>query len=390
MQFKDIIGQRRLINQLTHVIDQGRVSHAQLFMGNMGYGTLAMAVAYMQYLGCQNRKHFTIDDPDTQLSADSCGECPSCRKISALMHSDLHIIFPNATTKRVDKNPSSAEYRNEFRDYFSSAKGYCSFNGWLQHIGAESKQGIINVRDGRELINELSLKAYESPYKMAIVWLPEKMNTETANKLLKTIEEPSGNSLILLVSEERERLLPTILSRAQIVNIHRIDNDCMASRLAADYPDLPSNTLHSIVLAAEGNYITAREFVDQSEQRGLFADLFVRWMRQLFKLDMARLSQTVDEICTMGQEQQKQFLRYVLEVVRASLVKNLAGADSPYTLSFNDEKFAASFPKMITTLNVEKIEKDINESLYNISRNAYGKINFMSLSFALSKSLKNR
>jgi len=390
MQFKDIIGQRTLINQLTRIIDDGKVSHAQLFVGDMGYGTLALALAYIQYLNCHNRQHFTIDNPDTQLAADSCGECPNCKKINALMHSDLHIIFPNTTTKKVDKNPSSADFYNEFREFFTANKGYCSMDGWFRHLDVEEKQGIINVRDGNSLIRELSLKTYESKYKSAIVWLPEKMNLETANKLLKTIEEPSENTLILLVSEERERLLSTIISRTQPINIRRIDSASLAAHLADEHPDLPSETIEKIASAAEGNYLTANEYINQSEQQKVFAELFVNWMRKLFKLDIASLSKTVDEISGLGREQQKQFLQYVLDVMRACLLKNLTGKESPYTLSFGDEKFANAFPNMITVRNIEKIEKDINESIFNISRNAYGKITFMALSFAISKSLKNR
>ncbi|MBO4741754.1 MAG: hypothetical protein J5605_08985 [Bacteroidales bacterium] len=390
MQFKKIIGQRKLINQLTRVIDEGKVSHAQLFVGNMGYGTLAMAMAYAQYLNCQNRQHFGDEGDGSGLMADSCGECPSCKKISSLMHSDLHIIFPNTSTKNVTKNPSSADFQNEFREYVTANGGYCSFDGWFRHLGVESKQGLINVRDGRDLIRELSLKTYESKYKTAIVWLPEKMNADTANKLLKTIEEPSENTLILLVAEERERLLPTIISRTQPVNLHRIDDQSLYARLSQEHTEIPSETLNDIVVAAEGNYLLANEFVSQSEQRRYFAELFVNWMRKLFKLDIKNLSKTVEEICSLGQEQQKQFLRYVLDVLRACFIKTATGRPSPHMLSFDDEKFANAFPAMITVRNIERLEKDINESLYNISRNAYDKITFMSLSFAISKSLKNK
>lgn len=390
MQFKEIIGQRKLINKLTRIIDDGKVSHAQLFVGNMGYGTLAMAFAYTQYLYCQNRQHFTIDNPETQLAADSCGECPSCKKIKALVHSDLHIVFPNTTTKQISTKPSSDDFQNEFREYFIANKGYCTFNGWFQHLGVESKQGIINVRDGKELIRQLSLKTYESEYKTAIVWLPEKMNLETANKLLKTIEEPSDNTLILLVAEERDRLLSTIISRTQHINIHRLDDRSLADGLRAEYPDVPDSTLDDIVQSAEGNYLLAKDFLEQSELQGRFAELFVNWMRKLFKLDMYSLAKSVDEICSLGQEQQKQFLRYVLDALRACFMKTAAGVVSPYMLSFGDEKFAKAFPQMITVRNIEKLENDINETIINISRNANAKITFMALSFAISKSLKNR
>lgn len=366
------------------------MSHAQLFVGDMGYGTLALAIAYAQYLNCQNRQHYTITDENTELAADSCGECPSCKKFKALVHSDLHMIFPNAATKKVDKNPSSADFMNEFRDFVKENNGYCSLESWFHALGVETKQGIINIRDGKYLIGKLSLMTYESPYKTAIVWLPEKMNGETANKLLKTIEEPTDNTLIMLVAEEREHLLSTILSRTQLINVHRIDDASLSAKLAGDHPELPTDELQKITQAAEGNYLAAKNFLQQSEERKEFAELFVNWMRKLFKLDIKTLSQTIDSISKLGREKQKLFLSYSLDVFRACFLKTSSGIESPYILSFDDEKFSRAFPAMITVNNIEKIENAINESLYNISRNAYDKITFMCLSFALSKSLKNR
>ena len=390
MQFKDIIGQRPLINRLTEVIDSGKVSHAQLFCGRMGYGTLALALAYVQYLNCQNRKHYAEPGTATGLRADSCGECPSCKKIGKMVFSDLHFIFPNAATSKVESKPSSADFYDEFSTFVTENRGYCTTEGWFRYLGVESKQGIINVRDANEIIRLLGLKTYESQYKSAIVWMPEKMNIEASNKLLKTLEEPSSNTLIIMVAENTDRLLSTIVSRTQSVIVHKIDAESLAQALVKSHPELPVETINQAAAAAQGDYLAACEMLGQSEQKAYFAKLFMNWMRQLFKLNMQPLSKTVDEISSLGREQQKQFLRYVLEVVRACFLKNIAGTDAPYTLKFDDQKFTTAFPTMITVNNIEKLENIINESLYSIERNSYSKITFMNLSFVISKLLKNR
>lgn len=348
MQFKDIVGQRDVINRLTEIIDSGRVSHAQLLLGDERDGSLALAWAYMQYLCCSNRVHHAEGD----LRADSCGECPECKKIAQLMHPDLHLIFPNATTDRVKSNPSCAEFQQEFRDFLLSQQGLGSLDAWYAHLGIDNKQAMIRELDAAHIVQTLGMKSYEGGWRMLLVWRPTKMNNAAANELLKTLEEPLPRTLILMVDEDTEDMLPTIISRVQIV------------RLKAESTDR------------------------RRENAALYAPLLVEWLRMLFKLRMKDLSAQVEKLAALGREQQKQFLGYALEVMQECFMQSAAGQRC--NLGSGDEKFDAMFPNMITVNNIELINDALNEALFAVGRNAYGKIVFMELSFRISKALKKR
>ncbi len=348
MQFKDIVGQRDVINRLTEIIDSGRVSHAQLLLGDERDGSLALAWAYMQYLCCSNRVHHAEGD----LRADSCGECPECKKIAQLMHPDLHLIFPNATTDRVKSNPSCAEFQQEFRDFLLSQQGLGSLDAWYAHLGIDNKQAMIRELDAAHIVQTLGMKSYEGGWRMLLVWRPSKMNNAAANELLKTLEEPLPRTLILMVDEDTEDMLPTIISRVQIV------------RLKAESTDR------------------------RRENAALYAPLLVEWLRMLFKLRMKDLSAQVEKLAALGREQQKQFLGYALEVMQECFMQSAAGQRC--NLGSGDEKFDAMFPNMITVNNIELINDALNEALFAVGRNAYGKIVFMELSFRISKALKKR
>lgn len=390
MRFKDIIGQRFLINQFVKAIDNGRISHAQLFLGKMGYGTLALSVAYAQYLLCQNRQHYEIHDEHSELAADSCGECPNCKKIQQIVHSDMYFIFPNTARNSNHKNPRAADYLDEFRKHMTERNFYSSLDGFYHYLSLEAKSSLINVRDSAYVVEKLSLKSYEGGYKVLVIWIPEKMNSDAANKLLKTLEEPPEKTLILLVAERQDSILQTILSRTQRVNVPKIDAASLEQRIAEDNPSLTPQETAQIAQISEGDYLIAKDVMDTSEQNRLFSGLFVDWMRKLFKLDMYSLSKTIDDICKLNREQQKQFLEYVQESFRACFLKNMAGISYDYHLTYGDEKFDNFFPTMITVRNIERIEKSVTEAQYNIQRNAYARIIFMELSFTISKMLKNR
>lgn len=348
MQLKDIEGQQILANRLTEIIDSGRISHAQLFLGPAVCGSLALALAYVQYLCCENRQHYGEGAP---LRADSCGECPSCRKMQALMHPDLHLVFPSTTTPRVKSNPCAEDFQEDFREFMGAHGQRGKEEEWYAHLGVENKQGMIGKRDADNIIRTLSMKAYEGGYKTLVVWMAERMNLSAANTLLKTLEEPSPQTLILLVAEQKDKMLQTILSRVQQVTVP----ETTKALPPADY-----------------------------------APLFVGWMRLLFRLDMAQLSECVDTLAGLGRERQKHFLGYALEWLRACFLHTAGGITLPGELDFGDEKFDNSFPKMITPNNIEQIERDINEALAAIERNAHPKITFMQLSFNMSKNIKNR
>lgn len=354
MQFKDIVGQRVLINQLTEIIDSGKVGHAQLFCGATSSGSLALALAYAQYLNCQHPVHYEASGVDAHgepmLRADSCGECPSCKKYQSLIHSDLHLIFPTAATSSVKKNVSSECFQEEFRNFLNEHHQKGSLEQWYEELGIENRQGMIRDLDADYIVRTVSMKPYEEAYKVVVVWMAEKMNQVMANKLLKTLEEPVGDALILLVAEDTSKILSTILSRTQLVNV----------------PD------------GAGGAVWPAEF----------PSLFVSWMRMLFKLTMSDLSDMVDRLAAMKREQQKQFLLFSMETVRQCFLQTVAGV--PCHLHSGDEKFDRAFPAMITMRNVEAMCCAMNDMLYAIERNAAPKIAFMQLSFTLSKLIKKR
>ncbi len=345
MQFKDIVGQRDTINRLTSIIDSGRVSHAQMLLGEAAT-VMPLAWAYLQYLCCENRQHHS----DGELHADSCGECPSCKKIASLMHPDLHFIFPTATTSRVKEKPWSGEFQGEFRDFMLQTQGSGNIDDWYETLGIENKQGLIREPDADGVVSDLSLKAYEGGWRMMVVWMAEKMNESFANKLLKTLEEPLPGTLIMLVCESDERLLPTIKSRVQTLRVESGKR--------------------------------------KEENNAEFAEMLVSWLRMLFKLKMKELSAQVDKMAGLNREQLKLFLQYALKVMRDCFLNSAAGVECH--LGSGDEKFDAQFPKMITVNNIALIEEALNDAIFATERNAYAKIALMELSFRMSKALKKR
>lgn len=340
MQFKDIVGQRDTIQRLTSIIDSGRVSHAQMLLGEAEV-TMPLAWAYLQYLCCENRH-----------DGDSCGECPSCKKIASLMHPDLHFIFPTATTSRVKEKPWSGEFQGDFRDFMLQTQGRGNIDDWYEALGIENKQGLIRELDADSVVSALSLKAYEGGWRMMVVWMAEKMNESFANKLLKTLEEPLPGTLIMLLCESDERLLPTIRSRVQTIKV-------------------------------KGERLKVK-----GEADAMFAEMLVGWLRMLFKLKMKELSAQVDKMAGLNREQLKLFLQYALKVMRDCFLNSAAGVECH--LGSGDEKFDAQFPKMITVNNIELIEEALNDAIFAVERNAYAKIALMELSFRMSKALKKR
>ena len=348
MQFKDIAGQRDVINRLTEIIDSGRVSHAQMVLGDTADGALQLALAYLQYLGCTNRQHYEGGD----LRADSCGECPHCKKMAQLVHPDLHFVFPTAATAKVTGSYWSGDFMAEFREFLTEHNALGTVDEWYAHLGIENKQGMIRELDAAHIVQDLALKSYEGGWKMMVVWMAEKMNTAAANELLKTLEEPTPGTILMLVCESDERMLSTIRSRVQTIKVK------------------------SEGLKANG------------EADAAFAGLLVEWLRLLFKLKMKELAAQVDKMAALNREQQKQFLTYALGVMRDCFLHGAAGL--PVDIGSGDQKFDTMFPTMVTMNNIELIEKALDEAIMAVERNANAKIALMQLSFNMSKALKKR
>lgn len=346
MQFKDIVGQRDIINRLTAVIDSGRVSHAQHIVGDERDGSLQLAWAYLQYLCCDHREHYSEGD----LRADSCGECPNCKKISQLMHPDLHFVFPNPPNG--SNSVSAEDYMREFRDFMLSTQALGTLNDFNETLSGDVKTSMIRETDAANIVKVLNMKPYEGGWRMVVVWNAHRMNASAANELLKTLEEPLPQTIILLVDNDDKRLLPTIESRVQTIKVK-----------------------------GEGLKFKVEENAE-------FAGMLVGWLRMLFKLKMKELSMQVDKMATLNREQLKLFLQYAMKVMRDCFLNTAAGMECH--LGSGDEKFDSQFPKMITTNNIELIQSAIDDAIFAIERNAYAKIVMMELSFRISKALKKR
>ena len=356
MQFKDIAVQRVVINRLTQGIDEGRVPHAQLLVGEEGAGVLPVAIAYAQYLSCQDRQHYADAEAHDGLRADSCGACPNCRKYQQLMHPDLHLLFPTATTSEVKDHPSSEQLVGIFRNFLAETRQHGSLDDWHRFSGINDKISMIRDDDAAEVMRVLGMKSYEGGWKTLIVWMAEKMNLTVANKLLKALEEPTDNTLFLLVAADTDRLLPTVLSRTQRVYL----------------PPLPP----------------AARPAGQQEDAAQMAQWFVAWMRQLFKLNMAQLAAWTREVGGAGRETQRRFLLYAQDSVRACLMTHEAGL--PLDRDFGDDKFNASFPAMVTRNNAEGLCAAFDETLRAVTQGARATLALMELSFKISKLLKRR
>ena len=378
MLFSEIVGHDDLKKRLIQSVNENRVAHAQLFVGTEGSGKMALAIAYAQYINCQNR-----------TESDSCGVCPSCKKYMSLSHPDLHFIFPTATNKSVKKDPESDLFLAEWREYFSDCQGYVNLSEWFDKLDIENKQGIINVRDASTVIRKLSFKSYESEYKVVILWMPEKLNVFSANKLLKLIEEPPEKTLFLLVAENQEEVLSTIRSRCVLVKVPRLDTAVIKDALVEKCGCSEQLALDAATMS-NGSWPLAKRFSNDIDNEMLYADTFRKWMRYCFKGAVPELIDFVaNEIKGLGREKQKALLEYGLNIFHCSLLIN-NNISSAVMLTNAEKTFAQNFAPYINMKNVTQICALFEESINQIVRNANAQLVFMDDSLKMSKLLRLR
>ena len=377
MQFKDVIGQSALKQRLIASVRDNHVSHAQLFLGAAGSGKLALALAYAQYILCPNR-----------TETDSCGACPTCQKMQKLVHPDLHFVVPTASTKKVKKDPESDLFMEEWREYVIQNQGYADTSSWYTFLDVENKQGYMSVRDAASLLRKLSMKSYEGEYKIAIIWMPEKMRVDTANKLLKLLEEPPEKTVFLLVAEDAEELLATIKSRTVLVKVPAIEVNEVEKALVERLGCTPQQA-HDAAMISEGDWLTACHSVQESEDRKFFFTTFQQWMRLCFKADYANLIKFSDEIKPIGREKQKELLNYGLRIVRNALLfnNNLAGI---VMLPDDEKKFNANFAPFVSPANLAQIAALFEEAIRQIERNGYAPLIFTDVSFKMVGLLRKK
>jgi DNA polymerase-3 subunit delta' len=367
MQFKEIVGQAAVKQRLINMVKENRVSHAQLFLGPEGSGSLALAVAYAQYVSCED-KH-----PD-----DSCGVCSSCRKYQKLMHPDLHFSYPFFAKHKDD---TALTFIEQWRDAFL-ANPYLNLDTWRGYLEADNKQANINIAECHQIIKKLSLKPFESTYKVLILWLPEYLDKE-GNALLKIIEEPQPNTLFVLVAQNQDQILNTILSRTQLIKIPALAyNDIKQYLMAAHH-----QTEHAAEEAAylsNGNITEALNMLQQDGNG--FHQLFVKWLRMCFSNKGLEVMAFVDQLAKLGRENQKNFLRYGISFIRECCLIH-AGAGTLVHLPAQELETAQKMTTVMTLAMSHAISDELEKAHYHVERNANPKILFLDVSLQIIKIL---
>ena len=386
MRFADIAGQRRLINSLIDAVESHRVPHAQLFAGAEGYGAFALAWAYAQFVSCTDKQHYHTSSPD-ELKADSCGKCPSCVKYQKLAHPDLHLVFPTTTTKKIDKNNESALFMDLFRDFVIEKNGYIDIDSWLEYIKSDNKQGEINVRDANSIIGSLTLTVYESPYKIMIIWCADRMRHDAAPKILKILEEPYDGTLFLLVSANTEAILPTILSRVQLVKVLPIESGAIASYLTTQR-GLSQTDAQMVAESSSGSMLRALNY-DGKEQRDII-NLFIEWTRAAFQYAQkaSEILAISEKFAKLSREKQKIFLLTCSELMRECFMHKTQRQVCENLFPKENENFQNNFSKYLNENNIRNIYNLIEQALGNVMRNANSKILFFDLTIQIGKQLK--
>ena len=376
MQFKTIVGQKALISKLIQTTKAGRISHAQLFLGAEGSGNLALAIAYAQYVNCLNQKE-----------DDSCGECSSCVKYQKYVHPDLHFTFP---TIAIDKKRLSLDFIEDFRESLIENPYMNDFEWFCKLDIAGNKQGNITAEECKDNFRKLGLKAYEAKFKTLIIWMPEYMKNE-GNIILKLLEEPPENTLIILVANDSEKVIATILSRAQLIKVPQVLDADIENTLIENY-NIEPNKAQAISRLVSGNFNLALSLIDI--EHGDYLVTFIDWMRKSFKYNKSTpigqpddLSLLVEKLASVGREQVKSFLTYSSQMIRSAFIYKYGHA----LLRKNTDAelaFLNQFSVVFTPSNLKLITVAIDEAIFHVERNANVKIMYLNLSMYIGKQLQ--
>lgn len=388
MQFSKIINQQEVKQQIVELVQHNRLSHALLFLSKEGSGALSMAFALAQYITCENinskvknQKSESLlfeAEPTSQaalLSYDSCGICPSCLKAIQLVHPDIHFSYP-VVTKKAGSAPMSVDYISEWREFIKQHP-YGNVYDWLQFIGAENKQGNITANECNDIIRKLSLKSFESEYKVLIMWMPEYLGNE-GNKLLKLIEEPPPNTLFILVAENESLLLPTIISRCQMIRIPALETADIEKALIERNNTDPVKARQTAA-TAEGNYREALLLLQHAEED--WQSLLRDWLNSIIKTGPVAQTKWVEEISRLGREKQKQFLRYFNHLLEQSIRSKVMGSHD--WLPDNEKDFADRLNRLADINQQQAMIGELDRAAYYIERNANAKILFHALTIKL-------
>lgn len=372
MLFKEVIGQQEAKQHLLKIVHSEQVPHAQLFLSQPGAGGLALALAFTQYLVCTDKKE-----------DDSCGVCSACVKAQKIIHPDIHFTYPTIAKKPSPHPNLSTDYIKEWREEIIR-NPYIDELEWLKNIGAENKQGNISADEARSILKGLSLTPFEAKYKIHIIWMAEALAKE-GNVLLKLLEEPPVNTVLILIAENQEEILPTVLSRCQLVKINKVDDESMSQALLKK--GVPQNSTHHIAYLADGNFNEALKLInseaDESTQR------LTRWLDFSINMKAGELLKWTEEAGKLGRENLKVFLEYTTHIFREALMLLYVEGYKPRL--DNDELILAKrINKFLTYKKLEQLLELIDKKHYEIERNISAKISLMDMSLSMFKIIRNR
>ena len=377
MLFSQILGQDYIKNHLTKSASSGRTPHAQLFVGPEGCGTLAMAIAYAQYLLCQN-----VDGENTNGN-ESCN-----LKFNSISHPDLHFIFPTVTTEDVKTKPKSIDFMADWRQ-FVVENPYGGLFDWYKILGVQNKQGEIRVDDAQEILKLLSLKSYEGGHKIVIVWMAEKMNVTASNKLLKLLEEPPEKTVFILIAENEEDIIQTILSRCQVLHFSGLSEKVIADSLILK-ENIEASLADKIAHQSQGNYNKALLLLDEESEELPFEEWFVSWVRAAFRAKgnaeaIQDLILWSEQIAGLGRETQKKFLNFCIDMFRQALMLNYETKKLVYMETKVPKFQLENFAPFVNGNNINDIFKELSDAMYHIERNGNAKIILTDLSIKLTR-----
>ncbi len=352
----------------------GRIPHAQLFYGPEGSGNLAIALAYAQFLNCRDRQ-----------ADDSCGRCPSCLQFQKLAHPDLHFIYPVATTTNVKDKPKSLNFIQEWREFILTRKAYVNLDGWYSAINIERKQAIINKDDCNEIVRVMGYKSYESEYKVMVIWMIEKLFPASAPKILKILEEPPDKTVFLMITENLDHILSTILSRSQIIKVPKIKDEDLMKYLETRY-DKKETEMRQAVNLSDGNLIEALNCLDNEGDEAYYED-FRKWMLLCYQNKITELQPFIEEHAQFTREKLKSYLQYGTVVFRYCYHLNVIPSPK-IRMEGGELTFVKNFSKYIHSGNILKLFQLLNDAIFHIERNANASILLMDLSLQIGKQLK--
>jgi DNA polymerase-3 subunit delta' len=374
MLFSEVIGHDDIKQRLRAALQTGRAGHALLFSGESGFGLLPLALAFVQYLLCTGEK-----------GDDACGTCPACRKMQRLIHPDVHFVFPVSKINKI-KQPVSDDFINEWRECLLE-NPYFTLEDWIAAMGAdENAQAMIYVEESHEILHKLTLKSYESEYKAMIIWLPEKMGGECANKLLKIIEEPYPNTLFVLLSEDPEEVISTILSRAQRMHVPPLRQQEIALELERRH-QLPAENARELARVARGDWGKALKAWNETEQSAYNQEKFVQLMRLCWAREMLPVNEFVNELSALGRERQKSFLAHCSRMIRENFIRNLGKEELVY-MTAQEEEFSRRFSPHVNERNVVQLYDEFERAGSDVTRNGNGKIIFTDLCIKVMQNIR--